>query len=500
MVTLVILDGFGIAKKGAGNAITLAGTPNLDKLKKVFPHTSLKASGTSVGLSEGQMGNSEVGHLNLGAGRVVLQDLERINKAIETKAFFENKVFLEAFEHVKQNSSKLHLMGLVSNGGVHSHIAHLKALIDMARKNGIEEVFVHAFTDGRDTDRMSGKRFVAEVEDYLEGKGKVASICGRVYAMDREKRYERVMKAYDALALGRAEEYFPSSAEAFDYYYSKGIYDEFLEPTIIGKPVTIGSGDAVIFFNFRTDRPRELTEAFTQKGFDKFPLKKLSNLYFVTMTEYSKDLNNVFVAFPPEEIKNTLAEVISAARLKQFHTSETTKYAHVTFFFNGGKEAPCAGEDRKLIESIDTLDFSEYPEMRAYDITTTALEAIASGKYDFVLLNLSNPDMIGHTANIEATVKAIKCVDKCAYAIATATLLAGGDCIITADHGNAEELLRDGKPNTAHTTNPVPFILVSDKFRKAKLLSGGKLANVAPTVLQLLGLTPPPEMEKSLIK
>ena len=498
MVTLIILDGFGERKEIKGNAIKLQGTPNLDKLKKIYPHTLISASGEAVGLSAGQMGNSEVGHLNLGAGRVVLQDLSKLNYEIKTGAFQKNAVFMQAFKH----SKTLHLMGLVSDGGVHSHINHLKTLIDMAHSQGVEHIYVHVFTDGRDTQKDSAIKYVKELEDYMKGKNaEIATVIGRVYAMDREKRYERVMKAYDAICLGQAENYFTSASEAIKASYDNGIYDEFIEPCIIGKPKTINSGDSVIFFNFRTDRPRELTEAITEKSFDKFPTKKLDNLYFVTMTEYSDQLKNVHVAYPAEEIKDGLSETISKAGLKQYHVTETTKYAHVTFFFNGGREEAFKGETRKLIETKDVKDFSEFPEMRACEIAEDAMNAISEDKYSFVLINFSNPDMIGHTANMEATKRAIEIVDKCAYAVAMATLLAGGDCIITADHGNAE-LIEDenGNPVTAHTTNPVPFILVNEKYKNAKLKKDGKLANVAPTVLELLNINKPSVMTDSMIE
>lgn len=498
MVTLIILDGFGERKEIKGNAIKLQGTPNLEKLKKIYPHTLISASGEAVGLSAGQMGNSEVGHLNLGAGRVVLQDLSKLNYEIKTGAFQKNAVFMQAFKH----SKTLHLMGLVSDGGVHSHINHLKTLIDMAHSQGVEHIYVHVFTDGRDTQKDSAIKYVKDLEDYMKGKNaEIATVIGRVYAMDREKRYERVMKAYDAICLGQAENYFTSAIEAIKASYDNGIYDEFIEPCIIGKPKTINSGDSVIFFNFRTDRPRELTEAITEKSFDKFPTKKLDNLYFVTMTEYSDQLKNVHVAYPAEEIKDGLSETISKAGLKQYHVTETTKYAHVTFFFNGGREEAFKGETRKLIETKDVKDFSEFPEMRACEIAEDAMNAISEDKYSFVLINFSNPDMIGHTANMEATKRAIEIVDKCAYAVAMATLLAGGDCIITADHGNAE-LIEDenGNPVTAHTTNPVPFILVSEKYKNAKLKKDGKLANVAPTVLELLNINKPSVMTDSMIE
>lgn len=498
MVTLIILDGFGEREEVKGNAIKLQGTPNLDKLINNYPHTLISASGEAVGLSTGQMGNSEVGHLNLGAGRVVLQDLSRLNHDIETGEFQKNKIFNQAFKH----SNTLHLMGLVSDGGVHSHINHLKTLIDMAHSAGVQHIYVHVFTDGRDTLKDSALGFVRDLEEFMKGKNaEIATVIGRVYAMDREKRYERVMKAYDAICLGQAENYFQTASEAIEASYAQGVYDEFIEPAIIGKPKTINSSDSVIFFNFRTDRPRELTEAITEKNFKEFPTKKLENLYFVTMTEYSDELKNVHVAYPAEEIKDGLSETISKAGLEQYHVTETTKYAHVTFFFNGGREEPFEGETRKLIETKDVKDFSEFPEMRAFEIAEDAMRAISEDKYSFVLINFSNPDMIGHTANLKATMRAIEVVDKCAYAVAMATLMVGGDCIITADHGNAECLEdENGNPVTAHSTNPVPFILVSERYKDAKLRKNGKLANVAPTVLKLLNLKKPETMTDSMIE
>ncbi len=498
MVTLIILDGFGEREEVKGNAIKLQGTPNLDKLINNYPHTLISASGEAVGLSAGQMGNSEVGHLNLGAGRVVLQDLSRLNHDIETGDFQKNKIFNQAFKH----SNTLHLMGLVSDGGVHSHINHLKTLIDMAHSAGVQHIYVHVFTDGRDTLKDSALNFVRDLEEFMKGKNaEIATVIGRVYAMDREKRYERVMKAYDAICLGQAENYFQTASEAIEASYAQGVYDEFIEPAIIGKPKTINSSDSVIFFNFRTDRPRELTEAITEKNFKEFPTKKLENLYFVTMTEYSDELKNVHVAYPAEEIKDGLSETISKAGLEQYHVTETTKYAHVTFFFNGGREEPFEGETRKLIETKDVKDFSEFPEMRAFEIAEDAMRAISEDKYSFVLINFSNPDMIGHTANLKATMRAIEVVDKCAYAVAMATLMVGGDCIITADHGNAECLEdENGNPVTAHSTNPVPFILVSERYKNAKLRKNGKLANVAPTVLKLLNLKKPEAMTDSMIE
>ena len=499
MVTLIILDGFGISKEKFGNAITSAGTPNLDKLIKMYPNTTLKASGNAVGLPEGQMGNSEVGHLTLGGGRVILQDLMKIDNDIKTKAFFNNKNLLKALNHAKEKNSALHIMGLLSDGGVHSHINHLFAIIDMAKQNGLKKVYIHAFLDGRDTLYNSGKGYIQQLEDKLKGTDyKIASLSGRIYAMDREQRYERLQKAYNVIIYG--ENYKDESAlDAIEDSYKQGVYDEFVEPILLVKDATIKDDDSVIFFNYRSDRARELTSALTDENFNHFKTKKFKNLLFSPMEEYSAEFKKLNVIYPPETIEDNLSAIISKNGLKQFHIAETTKYAHVTFFFNGGIEKPYEGEDRKLIESIDTQDFSYYPKMRAIEITEATLDAIASAKYDFVLVNYSNPDMIGHTGNFEATKQAIACVEKQAYALALATLIAGGDCIITADHGNAEYMIdKNGKKITSHTTNPVPVILVSERYKKVRLKRGCSIANIAPTVLKLLNLEIPSTMEKSL--
>ena len=499
MVTLIILDGFGISKEKFGNAITSAGTPNLDKLIRMYPNTTLKASGNAVGLPEGQMGNSEVGHLTLGGGRVILQDLMKIDNDIKTKAFFNNKNLLKALNHAKEKNSALHIMGLLSDGGVHSHINHLFAIIDMAKQNGLKKVYIHAFLDGRDTLYNSGKGYIQQLEDKLKGTDyKIASLSGRIYAMDREQRYERLQKAYNVIIYG--ENYKDESAlDAIEDSYKQGVYDEFVEPILLVKDAKIKDDDSVIFFNYRSDRARELTSALTDENFNHFKTKKFKNLLFSPMEEYSAEFKKLNVIYPPETIEDNLSAIISKNGLKQFHIAETTKYAHVTFFFNGGIEKPYEGEDRKLIESIDTQDFSYYPKMKAIEITEATLDAIASAKYDFVLVNYSNPDMIGHTGNFEATKQAIACVEKQAYALALATLIAGGDCIITADHGNAEYMIdKNGKKITSHTTNPVPVILVSERYKKVRLKRGCSIANIAPTVLKLLNLEIPSTMEKPL--
>ena len=497
MVTLIILDGCGIRKEKFGNAIKASGMPNLRKLLKKYPHTKLNASGLAVGLPDGVMGNSEVGHLTIGAGRVVFQDLVRINKDIESGVFGENKGLIKAFKHAKE-SGRLHLIGLLSDGGVHSHINHLFAILDEAKKHNIKQIFVHVITDGRDTAPDSGINFVKKLQEKLENNTKIASICGRFYVMDREKRWDRVEKAYNMLTKGKASDL--DVNQVIENSYKNGVYDEFIEPVLLDKDGIIKDGDSVLFFNYRSDRAREITYAFTDEKFDKFKVKKFKNLLFSLMEEYSTDFKDMNILYPPEIIKDNLAAIISKHGLKQYHISETTKYAHVTFFLNGGIEKAYPGEERKLIESIETANFEYYPQMRAHEITTELLDAIASQKYDFFVVNFSNLDMVGHTGNFNATKEACLCVDKCAYAVALASLMVGGEVIITADHGNAELMFdKTGKKVTSHTTNPVPFILVSKK-KKYQLKKGGGLANIAPTILKLLDIEKPKEMEDSLIK
>lgn len=499
MVTLVILDGFGLRKDKYGNAIAAAGTPNLDKLKKLYPYTTLEASGKFVGLPEGQMGNSEVGHLTLGAGRVVLQDLERINEEIKTGALYQNPHLLKAILHAKKHNSALHLMGLLSDGGVHSHISHLFAILRLAKENGLEKVFIHAFMDGRDTLPNSGAKYISALEEELKGTSyKIASLSGRIYAMDREQRYDRLGLAYNTLVNGANYKNL-SALEALKESYQNGKLDEFVLPVLIEKEGTIKDKDSVIFFNFRSDRAIELTNALTNAKFDKFKVKKFKNLLFSPMELYHESFKSLNVIYPPEVVEDNLSAIISKYGLKQFHIAETTKYAHVTFFFNGTIEKPYKNEERKLIESINTKDFSYYPKMRAIEITEATLDAIASAKYDFILVNYSNPDMIGHTGNFESAKEAIKCVEKQAYALALATIMAGGDCIITADHGNAELMFdKNGNKITSHTTNPVPLFLASEKHKNVKLAKKCSIASVAPTVLKLLGIEIPSNMEKPL--
>lgn len=498
MVTLVILDGFGYSRRIEGNAIALQGTPCLDTLDK-YPKTLIEASGRAVGLVDGQMGNSEVGHLNLGAGRVVYQDMLRIDNAIEDKTFFSNKEIVGAIEHAKKNGSALHLMGLLSDGGVHSHINHLKALIDMASQKGLSEVYIHAITDGRDTYRSSATSYIKDILAYANGRAKLADVCGRVYAMDREKRYDRVQKAYNLYVYGECETESVDIIKTLEDNYKKEVYDEFFEPIVVDKNGRIKDNDSVIFFNYRTDRAREITEVLTQKAFNAFETKEIKNLYYCCMTEYSDSFEGVHVAFAPEIITDNLSYVISKAGLKQFHTTETTKYAHVTFFFNGGIEQPYVGEVRKLVDTINVKNFADFPRMKAAEITENAVKAIESGEYGFVLVNLSNPDMVGHTGDLEATKQAIEEVDRCATIIANATLKMKGDCIITADHGNAEEMIDEkGNVVTSHTTNPVPLWLVSEKYKNVRLITDGKLANIAPTILKMLNIEAPKTMDKPL--
>ncbi|MBO5394317.1 MAG: 2,3-bisphosphoglycerate-independent phosphoglycerate mutase [Clostridia bacterium] len=499
MVTLIILDGFGLDKHKFGNAIAAAGTPHLDKLKKEYPYTTLNASGEHVGLPKGQMGNSEVGHLTIGSGRVVLQDLEKINHDIKNKVFHTNPQLLKAISHAKENNSSLHILGLLSDGGVHSHINHLFAIIDTAKEQGLTKLYIHAITDGRDTPINSGIKYIEKLQEKLAGTPyKIASIAGRVYTMDREKRYERLQKAYNMMIFGE-NSCEKDAISIINDNYKQGIYDEFILPTLLDKDGTIKDNDSVIFFNFRADRAIEITNALTNPDFKAFEVKKFTNLLFSPMKMYSEAFARLNIIYPEEKIHDSLAAIISQHGLKQYHIAETTKYAHVTFYFNGGIEEQNKGEERKLIESIDTQDFSYYPKMRAEEITMETLDAIASNKYDFILVNYSNPDMIGHTGNFEATKQAISCVEKNAYALALATLMTGGDCIITADHGNAENMIdKNGNKITSHTSNPVPLYFVSDKNKKVKLKKNMSIANIAPTVLKLLNINIPSSMEKPL--
>lgn len=503
---LLILDGYGERKEKDGNAIALANTPVMDKLKKEFPYVEGQASGLFVGLPDGQMGNSEVGHMNMGAGRIVYQELTRITKAIEDGDFFENKALKEAVEHCKKENTALHFMGLVSSGGVHSHIGHIYGLLELAKRAGLKKVYLHAFLDGRDTPPDSGKSFLMDVEKKMQelGVGEIATISGRYYAMDRDKNYDRVEKAYRAMVDGTGEKA-SSVEEAIDASYAKKVYDEFVLPTVIekdGAVHTVSDGDAMIFFNFRPDRAREICHAFCDDEFNFFNRGPRKKVFFVCFTDYDPTIPNKRVAFEKEEIHNTLGEVVSNLGKNQLRIAETEKYAHVTFFFNGGKEEPYENEDRILVPSpkeVPTYDLK--PEMSCYTVTEKLTEAIRSGKYDLVVANFANPDMVGHTGVLSAAIKAIEVVDECMGKVVDAVESMHGNIFILADHGNADIMIdeKTGEPYTAHTTNPVPFILVSDE--KHKLREGGCLADVAPTLLELMGIPQPKEMTgKSLLE
>ncbi|MBN1053188.1 2,3-bisphosphoglycerate-independent phosphoglycerate mutase [Clostridium botulinum] len=498
-VMLMILDGFGIAPKSEGNAVSLAKKPNFDRLVANYPTSQLQASGLEVGLPEGQMGNSEVGHLNIGSGRIVYQELTRITKAIKDGDFFENESLMKAMTNAKNNNSALHLMGLLSDGGVHSHIEHLRGLLEFAKKEGIQNVYVHAFMDGRDVAPSSGKEFVEKTESMMAevGIGKIATISGRYYAMDRDNRWERVELAYNALVLGEGETA-NSSVEAMEKSYHDNKTDEFVLPTVVlenGDPTaTIKNGDSVIFFNFRPDRAREITRAINDKVFDGFKRETL-NLTFVTMTQYDKTLEGVEVAYKPQTLANTLGEYVSSKGLNQLRIAETEKYAHVTFFFNGGVEKENPGEERVVIPSPKVATYDLKPEMSAYEVTDELLNRLDSDKYDMVILNFANPDMVGHTGVIPAAVKAIESVDECLGKIADKMLEKDGCLFITADHGNAETMIdfSTGNPFTAHTIDPVPFVWIANNT-EGKTIKDGKLADIAPTMLNQLGLEVPAEM------
>ena len=493
MLLLAILDGWGYREERYGNAIAYAHTPNMNSFIKKYPFTVLQAGGTAVGLPEGQMGNSEVGHINIGAGRIVYQDSLRILKAIEDGSFFENRVLKKAMEKAKK--TKLHLIGLIGPGGVHALPEHLFALLKMAKENGLKNVAIHCFTDGRDTPPKSALEYVRQIQRKIDeiGIGEIATIVGRYYAMDRDKRWERTKKAYEMLTQGKGRKA-ENAEEAVKEAYEKGETDEFIQPTVV-KKTSIKDGDVVIFFNFRPDRSRQLTQAFVDNKFKEFERKKL-NLHFVTMTRYMDGLG-VEIAFDKVMLKNTFGEVISKNGMMQLRIAETEKYAHVTFFFNGGREKPFDGEERCLIPSPKVATYDMKPEMSAYEVTREVIKKIREKKYDVIVLNYANPDMVGHTGVWEAAVKAVEVVDECIGKVIDAVLEQKGIAIITADHGNAEEMLEDGNPKTAHTTNPVPFILVG---KEAKLRKGN-LGDIAPTMLDLLGIKKPKEMTgKSLIE
>ncbi len=498
LTMLMILDGFGKNENKNGNAVALAKTPNIDELMKKYPNTELNASGLNVGLPEGQMGNSEVGHTNIGAGRIVYQELTRITKSIEDGEFFSIAEFAEAIENCKKNNSNLHVLGLLSDGGVHSHIRHLYAILELAKRKDFENVYIHCFLDGRDTPPTSAEFYIAKLEEKMKekGVGKIASISGRFYSMDRDKRWERVKKSYDVLVNGIGNKEI-SPISAIESSYQKEIFDEFVEPTIISatdKPLaTISNNDSVIFFNFRPDRAREITRSIVDPEFDGFETKKLENIYFVCFTNYDATIPNVHVAFKPTKLVNTFGEYISNKGYTQLRIAETEKYAHVTFFFNGGEEKQYEGEDRILVPSPKVETYDLKPEMSAYEVTEKVLAAINEDKYDNIILNFANTDMVGHTGNLEAAIKAVEVIDECVGKIVELVKNKEGVLLITADHGNAEQMIdyKTGEPHTAHTTNVVPLILVGMENVQLK---PGKLADLAPTMLDIMNLEKPEEM------
>jgi 2,3-bisphosphoglycerate-independent phosphoglycerate mutase len=500
-MVLVILDGWGFRDAAEGNAVAAAKTPVMDSLWAAYPHTLIRTSGKDVGLPEGQMGNSEVGHLNLGAGRIVPQELVRISDAIEDGTIQENEALLNVCQAVRYRQSKLHLIGLCSEGGVHSHLEHLCGLIEMAKAQDLDNVCVHIITDGRDTKPTEGKNVIKKLQDFIAqvGLGRIVTLSGRYYAMDRDRRWDRVEKAYRVMT-DPGEGTGQTALEALLASYEQGINDEFVEPVRLA-PGAIESGDGVIFYNFRPDRARQLTQALVDPEFDGFKRELIQPLSFVTMTQYDPDLP-VDVAFHPQNLSNILGEVIANHGLKQLRTAETEKYAHVTYFFNGGLEDPFAGEDRELVPSPMVATYDQSPEMSVEPVTDTAIAAVKKGIYSLIVINYANPDMVGHTGQIEATVQALEAVDRNLGQLIDSVGQVGGSMIITADHGNAE-LMRDenGKPWTAHTTNPVPFILIEGEKLKVpayggdvKLRDDGRLSDIAPTILQILDLPQPEEM------
>ncbi|MFR4335184.1 MAG: 2,3-bisphosphoglycerate-independent phosphoglycerate mutase [Lawsonibacter sp.] len=497
--TLIIMDGFGLEGPSAGNAVVNAPTPNLDRIFRDFPGCRLSASGLDVGLPEGQMGNSEVGHTNMGAGRVVFQDLPHISRDIESGEFFENPAYLEAMSNCREWGSALHLMGLLSDGGVHSHITHLFALLKMAKEQGLEKVYIHCFLDGRDVPPSSGKSYVEQLQAEIQklGVGQIATVMGRYYAMDRDKRWDRVQKAYDAIACGEGT-FEADAAEAVQKSYDAGVTDEFVVPVVCVKNAQVRDNDSIIFFNFRPDRAREISRCFVDEDFTDIQRRTgFLSVDFVCTTEYDATLPNVTVAYPHQKLVNTFGEYISKLGLTQLRIAETEKYAHVTFFFNGGVEEVFPGEDRCLIPSPKVATYDLQPEMSAYQVTEEAVKRIESGAYDVVILNFANCDMVGHTGVYDAACKAVSTVDECVNRVVEATSKMGGVSLITADHGNAERMSdANGEPFTAHTTNLVPFYIVGASVQ----LRDGRLADIAPTMLDLMGLEKPSEMDgKTLI-
>ncbi len=498
-VALIILDGFGLRNDVTGNAVAQANKPNYDRYWAAYPHTTLTACGEAVGLPEGQMGNSEVGHLNIGAGRIVYQDLTRISKSIRDGEFFDNETLLGAVRHAKANGKKLHLYGLLSDGGVHSHIGHLFALLDLAKKEELSEVYIHAFLDGRDVSPDSAKGYLEQLVAKIAevGVGQIATVQGRYYAMDRDKRWERIEKSYRAMVYGEGPQY-KDPIEAVVESYKQSVFDEFVMPTVIvkedGQPVgTVESEDAVIFFNFRPDRAIQLSQVFTNEdfqGFDRGP-KAPKALYFVSLTLFSETVGG-YVAYKPKNLDNTLGEILVQNGKKQLRIAETEKYPHVTFFFSGGRDVELPGETRILIPSPKVATYDLQPEMSAYDVAAAAVKEIEAGTQDTIILNFANPDMVGHSGMLEPTIKAVEATDECLGRVVEAVLAKGGVCLITADHGNADMVIdENGRPFTAHTTNPVPFIVTK---QGAALREGGILADIAPTILSLMELAKPAEM------
>ncbi|MFI2743914.1 2,3-bisphosphoglycerate-independent phosphoglycerate mutase [Zhouia sp. PK063] len=499
---LMILDGWGMSPDPNVSAIEKANTPFIDSLYTKYPHATLKTYGMNVGLPDGQMGNSEVGHMNLGAGRIVYQDFAKINLAVEKDTLRKEPVLKEAFAYAKKNDKAVHFLGLLSDGGVHSHINHLKALLDAAEHEKLEKVFIHAFTDGRDVDPKSGKGFVEDIRKYCtKSNARLASIIGRYYAMDRDKRWERVKLAYDLIVNGEGQPT-KNALEAIQESYDEGVTDEFIKPIVMhdadNHPIgEVKEGDVIIFFNFRTDRGRQLSMALTQQDFPEEDMKKL-DVYFVTMTNYDETFKNVHVIYNKDNIKETLGETLANAGKKQIRIAETEKYPHVTFFFNGGREEPFVGEERILCPSPKVATYDLQPEMSAYDIKNAIVPELEKGEVDFVCLNFANPDMVGHTGIMEAAVKACESVDECAKAVIEAATANGYTTIVIADHGNCDTMVNeDGSPNTAHTTNPVPVIVVDEDIKSVK---DGVLGDIAPTILKIVGVAKPEAMtQESLI-
>lgn len=499
-VTLIIMDGFGMNPSTEGNAIAAANKPNLDKYFASCPNTQIGASGMDVGLPDGQMGNSEVGHTNIGAGRVVYQELTRITKSINDGDFFENEVLVNAMNNVKENGSALHLMGLLSNGGVHSHNTHLYALLKMAKQSGVEKVYVHCLLDGRDVSPTSGVEFIAELNEKCAeiGVGKIATVAGRYYGMDRDTQWDRVSLAYNAIVNAEGKKADCALANVKASYEEidgdgKNLTDEFVVPTVISDYNGVNANDSFIFFNFRPDRAREITRSLVDNDFNGFERKKgVLPLYFVCMTEYDATMPNVNVAFGPKELKMTMGETLAKNGKTQLRIAETTKYAHVTFFYNGGEEVKFEGEDRVLVPTPDVATFDLMPEMSAYKVCDAVVENILSGKYDAIILNFANCDMVGHTGVFDAAKKAVEVVDECVGRVVEATRKMDGIAMITADHGNADKMSENGEAFTAHTTYPVPFIVVG---HDCKLREGGKLCDISPTMLDVMGIEKPSEMD-----